>query len=85
MHSSPEPWGVREPSPSSARLKMVGNMIEFISPTAIKAQPAAGPWMDAAISASNPAPVAAPASTLPGDTQRRTKPPMKRPTIAPPQ
>ena len=30
----PDPSAARPPSPSQARLKMVGNMIEFISPTA---------------------------------------------------
>ena len=39
----PEPSAARAPSPSLARLKMVGNMIEFIRPMASRLKPAMRP------------------------------------------
>ena len=64
---------------------MVGNMMEFINPTASSVQPDAGPALLAEIVISVIAPAATQASTLPGANMRSSPEPMKRPTRAPPQ
>ncbi len=81
----PEPSAARSPSFSHASVKIVGNMIEFISPTANNVFAAVAPPVKIDTSTSMIAPIATPASTLPGLNARSTAEPMKRPTIAPPQ
>lgn len=82
---TPEPSAERLPSPSLARLKIVGNMMELTRPTAISAQPAASRL---ALAENRINPIAsAPtvASSLPGDAVRRMAEPIKPPSSAPPQ
>ncbi|KRC00985.1 hypothetical protein ASE26_21975 [Duganella sp. Root198D2] len=85
MHRMPEPCPVYLPSPFSAILKMVGNMIELHRPTARTAHIATLPLPNTAPSTSAIASKELNASVLPGLTTRITTKPMKRPTIAPPQ
>ena len=81
----PDPSAACLPSPSQARVKIVGNMIEFIRPMASRLYPEIAPlvWVESKIS--RIAPTATAASTLPGLTMRSKADPMKRPTMAPPQ
>ena len=81
----PDPSAARLPSRSQASEKIVGNMIEFISPIASRLYAASVPLLlvDSAISAI--APIATAARILPGLTSRSSAEPMKRPIIAPPQ
>ena len=81
----PDPSAARRPSPSQARVKIVGNMIELARPIASSDQAATAPveLMDTRISAI--AAAEQPARTLPGVMRASTAEPMKRPTSAPPQ
>src|SRR3546814_20420875 len=81
----PEPSAARGPSFSQARLKIVGNMIEFIRPTASSEYPATVPVELAEIAINVIAPVATVASSRPGLTRRSRPEPIKRPPTAPPQ
>ena len=85
MAITPDPSAARLPSPSLASEKIVGNMIELVSPIASSAQAETAPVVLAEIRISVIAPVATLASTLPGDTRASTYAPMNRPTSAPPQ
>ena len=82
---TPDPSAARCPSPSLASVKMVGNMIEFISPIASSDQADTAPLLFADSRINAIAPVATAASTLPGDTRASTAAPTNRPISAPPQ
>src|SRR3546814_20235730 len=85
VHMMPDPCGVRSPSPSVARQKIVGNISELQKPTRISAQPDSAPVVTADRMISEIAPAAKVVSTRPGLASRRMKPPSKRPTNAPSQ
>ena len=61
----PEPWPVNLPRPCSARLKMVGNMIELHRPNATIAHFATDPSPKVAVSTSTMEPRSVTASDLP--------------------
>ncbi len=82
--SSPEPSSVSGPSPRIPRVKMVGNMIEWNSPTEIRAHIARGPFVATASSTTAQAATLAKARTLSAGIRRMAKLPTKRPTIIPP-
>ena len=81
----PEPSAARSPSPSLARVKMVGNMMEFIRPIASRLQHDTAPRLLAERRSSRMAPQETKASTLPGLNRVNTAEPTKRPISAPPQ
>ena len=66
-------------------MKIVGNMIELKSPTAMMLHFATDPWVAMLITTSATAARACAASTLPGFHSRSVNVPMNRPIIAPPQ
>lgn len=89
-HGSPDnghtdnPRAAREPSPSEASEKIVGNMMEFMSPTAINDHPDIAPVPLAEITMSKIAPPATLASTFPGEITRNRYAPINRPSEAHP-
>ena len=81
----PEACGACSSSPSTARLKMVGNMMELNRPTAISDQAARTPPLLAETRARPTAVAANRASHQPGLPMRSRKPPSIRPINAPSQ
>src|SRR3569833_1448614 len=85
MHKMPEPFGAASPSPSTARAKIVGNMMELQRPIAMMAAAAVAPVENDDSSASAAAKAPQTASATPGGTTLSTPAPINRPHIAPPQ
>src|SRR3546814_15604013 len=81
----PDPCGVRSPSPSVARLKIVGNISELQKQTRISAQPDSAPVVTADRMISEIAPAAKVVSTRPGLASRRRNPPSNPPPNPPSQ
>ena len=85
IHKIPDPCDVCLPKPITAKLKIVGNIIELASPISNTAHIATAPLVVIAISNKITALTALKAKTLPAAIFCITAAPMNRPTMAPPK